>query len=144
MDLRKCFDATPWDSSGHSAFGLKRGQARFLALVFITVGVVLTDPPFGVVPGDFVNIFLAGWLSGFCECLSFNMALVLSYAVIGPLFFLFGIWVYPYHTGRLFNGYMRRGKDFLRKVVRNPVLLLVGFLLFWVMVGLYKTYFGVV
>jgi len=144
MDLRKSFDATWWDKTGNSAFGLKRGQSRLLALVFITVGVALADPPFGLIPLDFVNLFLAGWLSGLFVSLSFNMALVLTYTVIGWGLFFLGIWIYPYNTSRLLSSYVSKAKKFLRNVVNNPALLLAGLVVFYVMISLYKNYFGVV
>ena len=143
MSILHKIDLTFWSKDGHSAFGLTRGQAQILAWVFITAGLLLLDPPFSPIPNDFINIWLAGVLHGWIPALSFNIHLLLTYVFIGPVFFFFGIWVYPYSTSRLLSGYLTKLKGYIKKVLASPIGLIIGIALFVWMIIWYKSRLGV-
>lgn len=138
MNFRNIVDLTPWDDSGRSFNGLTRHQSKVLALFFIIIGLALADPPFSFLPTDFLNLFVAGELTHFFN-ITFNMALLLSYTLIAWSLFFIGIYIYPYNTTSLFNGYIHKLQNYIKRILRNPLAIIVGLTLFYFM---YKTYAG--
>lgn len=137
MDLRKSFDATPWDKSGSAFNGLNRTQSRYLALFFILLGISLADPPFSILPTDFINLFVAQKLSQFIG-ISFEFAILLSYTILAWSLILLGIWIYPYNTHILLNSYINKAKSFIQKSIQNPTSIIMGIIIFFIMYNLYK------
>jgi len=134
--FRNFVDISPWDKSGGSFWGLRRESARKLALVFIFVGALIADPPFSIIPNDWINFLLAGLMSTHLG-LTFNAALLLTYSVIGPLLFLTGIYIYPFNSHLLFFGYVKKLQRFLRKQIKNPVSIAIGIIMFIIMHRIY-------
>ena len=64
FNFRSSIDLTFWDKSGHSAFGLRRNEAKVLALIFIIAGFLLITPP-GTTPSpdDLINFYIADKIS---------------------------------------------------------------------------------
>ena len=143
MDLRHSVDITPWDHEGGSFFGLTRGQARWLGYAIIFIGLMLLSPPFDLIPNDWMNILLAGWIFNWLHYFTYNTWLVITYVILGPLLVLLGIWIFPYNSHSLINGYLNKAKFWLRKVFRNPIYIIIGVTLFILMYRWYKTYLGV-
>ena len=137
MDLRHAFDITPFDTSGHSAFGLTRGQAKVLGLGFILVGLALADPPFSLLPTDFLNLALAGLLVKWFS-IGLGMAVLLTYTVIAWSVFLLGIYIYPYNTSSLFNGYVNKFQALIKRSLKNPIYVILGLVVFYYMFNVYK------
>ena len=57
--FRSSIDITFWNKEGHSAFGLKRHQAKFVATGFIIFSLLLMNPPTIPFPDDIINIYMA-------------------------------------------------------------------------------------
>lgn len=128
MGIKHKIDFTFWNKSGKSSFGLKRNQAKFLALIFIIAGLVLLIP-LGV--DDFINFFLAGLIFKILPSLGKLGALVLTYTFIPIGFILLGAWIYPYNTRGILNGHKNRIIKFLRSLIKKPerLFLLICFLI---------------
>lgn len=140
-DLRHLVDVTPWDGKGRSWMGLTRRSAKRLGLSFIVLGVALSDPPFGPLPTDFMNFWLAEKLMMLFDHWSYAWWVALTYTVIGWGLILFGIWIYPYHTRRLLNSYINKTRNKIKYVLNRPLLLIAAAALFLFMFHLYQTYF---
>lgn len=137
---RNMVDLTPGDKSGHSWMGLKRNQAKTVATVFLVAGASLADPPFSILPTDFINLWLAGVIDSLLG-IGLAISLVLTYTFIAWGLIVAGVMIYPYNSRKLFSGYVNKFKKLLLKVVKNPLLLGVGIYLFFLM---YKWYSGVI
>ena len=137
MDIRKSIDITFWNDEGHSAFGLKRHQSKALGLTLIITGILLANPPFIPIPDDIFNIILAKFLINIFH-LSQSTALLLTYTIIAWGLFLLGIYIYPYNTKSLFNGYMNKLKIFVKRQLKNPFTLLIWIILGYIMFNFYK------
>lgn len=128
FSFRKSVDITPWDKKGGSAFGLKRHQAKWIATVLIIFSIVMMSPPSIPDPGDIINIFLASKISTLTGWTSME-SMVLTYTIIPWLIFLLGIYLYPYNTESLFNGYINKLKKLIKRAFKNPILLIAMFLI---------------
>jgi hypothetical protein len=137
MDMRKAFDMSPWDSSGSAFNGLTRSQSKYLALFFIVLGISLADPPFSALPTDFINLYIAGKVSQWLS-ISFALATLLSYTVIAWAIIGIGIWIYPYDSSRLLNGYINKAKRFIQRQLKSPASIALGIILFYVMYNVYQ------
>lgn len=132
-------DLTPWDKTGNSWMGLKRHESKSLATVLLLAGAALADPPFSILPTDFINVWLAGILSKTFG-IGVNLAILLTYTVIAWGLILIGVWIYPYNSKKLLSSYVNKFKKMLKKAVSNPVYLIIGLVLFYLM---FKWYQGV-
>ena len=141
-NYRALVDITPWDKSGSSWMGLKRAQAKALALVFILTGVLFADPPFSMIPNDFLNIWLAGFIAT-NTAVNMGVALLLTYTVFAWGLILIGIWIYPYNTQKLFSSYMNKLKLLIKKALQKPHYLLIGLTIFYFIFTWYKNTLGI-
>ena len=123
-------------NKGDSFLGLTRDQSKTLANIFIVVGILFALPPFIPDPTDFLSLALSKWLMPIFN-IDMVTALALTY-VAGFALFIIGIWIYPYNTKSLFNGYMNKAKKTLRKITRNPVAIVVGLAFFYLMFQWYR------
>jgi len=139
-DLRHILDITPWDKSGNSFMGLKRNQAKYLATFLIIIGLLLADPPFSIIPSDILDLFVAGLLFKYLNpfAWSFELILLLTYTVLAWSIFFLGIWIYPYNTDSLLNGYINKFQNALKKALRNPIIIGFGLIMFYLIFRLYK------
>lgn len=138
-NFRSIIDISPWDSTGSSFWGLRRGNAKRLGLLFIITAILLADPPFSAIPNDFINLFLANFLMKITS-LSFEMAIVLTYTLIPLTLFAVGIYIYPYNTQSLLNGYISKAKKFFKKQMKNPIMILIGITMFIIVFKIYKSW----
>jgi len=143
MGLLHKIDVTFWNKDGHSAFGLTRTQAKWLGLFFIFIGAMFLSPPIDPIPNDWMNMLLAGQLHNWFPSLGYNLWLVFTYVPFGPLLILFGIWIYPYNTQSLLNGYINKAKTYIRKAFSKPVYILIGILMFIALWYVYTKIIGV-
>jgi len=118
--------------AGDSWFGLTRKQAKKFAYIFIGIGLFLALPPGLGFPGDdFVNLFLAKILANYFPIFPAKTWLILTFSVIGPLLILIGLWIFPFHTESLINGYMNKAKFAVKRFFRKPEnVLMFAFVLF--------------
>lgn len=126
FNFRNSVDITFWDKSGHSAFGLKRNQAKILGMSLIIAGLILMTPPTFPDPFDVINIFMAAKISAFTGWTPLE-SLILTYTIIPWLIFLLGIWIYPHNTESLFNGYINKLKKLIKRATKNPIILIALF-----------------
>jgi len=138
MDLRHAFDITFWNTEGKSFLGLKRSQAKILAMIFIIGGLLMSTPPVIPSPDDFLNVGLAMFIVNKTS-IDFLNALALTY-VFGVVLFMFGIWAYPHNTISLFNGYMKKMKKIVYKGFKNPKNFAIMIGIFIVIFYIYKHY----
>lgn len=136
-NFRSNVDISPWDKSGSSAFGLRRENAKFLALAFITFGLLLADPPFSIFPTDFLNIYVGNWISSMFNVSSLT-GLVLSYTLVAWGLIFVGAWIYPYNTTLLLNGYRNKAKAYIKRQIKNPIVVLISLIIFYYMFKLYS------
>jgi len=124
-------------NAGDSWMGLTREQSKFIATIFIITGIFFADPPFSVLPTDIFNIWLAGGISQQFG-MSLEIALLLTYTVIAWGLILIGIWIYPYDSRRLLNGYITKFKNLIRLAFRKPIIIVIGLGIFYFMFTWYK------
>lgn len=122
---------------GDSWMGLTRDQSKFIALLFIFTGFFFADPPFSVLPTDILNILLAGGISSQFG-ISLELALLLTYTVIAWGLIFIGIWIYPYNSARLLNGYINKFKSLIKIAFRKPIFLLISLGIFYFMFQWYR------
>lgn len=122
---------------GDSWMGLTRDQSKFIALMFIFTGFLFADPPFSVLPTDILNIWLAGGIAQQFS-ISLEFALLLTYTVLAWGLILIGIWIYPYNSMRLLNGYINKFKGLIKMAFRKPIFLILGLTIFYFMFQWYK------
>lgn len=132
-------DLTPWDKSGYSWMGLKRDQAKSVATVFLVSGIALADPPFSILPTDFINVWIAGILKNTFG-IDMTLSLVLTYTVLAWGLIMFGAWIYPYNSRKVLSGYINKFKRLMKKATKDPAILIVGVIIFYYM---FKWYQGV-
>lgn len=137
MDLRKLVDLTPWDKNGYSWMGLNREQSKFIATILIFTGLFFADPPFSILPFDFMNIWLAGGISQHFG-IKMGVALLLTYTVIAWGLFFIGVWIYPYDSKRLISGYITRFKKFLKEAINKPLYMVFGISMFYLIYRWYN------
>lgn len=123
--FRSSIDITFWNKEGHSAFGLKRHQAKFIATGIIVFSLFLMTPPGIPDPSDAINIITARYIVHHTEINEFD-ALVATYTIIPWSIFLFGIYLYPYNTRSLLNGYISKLKKIIKKHLRNPIIVVAA------------------
>ena len=138
-NFRNSVDITPWDKKGYSAFGLKRHQAKWIATVLIIFAIILGTPPSIPDPFDMINIFMASKISSFIGWSSLE-SLVFTYTIIPWTLFLLGIWIYPHNTESLFNGYINKLQKLIKKVTKNPIILIALFLIGKYVINWYTTF----
>jgi hypothetical protein len=134
-DLRKLVDITPWDKQGSSFWGLKRDQAKKVATVFIIFGIFFAIPAIFPDPTDLLTLWLANKITD-----KFSLGLIEAMALInvsGIVLFFIGIYIYPYNTRSLFNGYMNKMKRKLKQMLRNPKYIAISLC---VLIVLWKVY----
>lgn len=140
MGIRHIVDLNP--NQGSSFMGLTRGQAKAFAWIFIAIGLTLADPPFSLLPTDFANIWLSGLLVGWFPSLSMEWALLLTYTVIAWGLLLIGFWIYPYNTMGLINGTISKIKLGIKKAIKNPIIIVIGLVVFYFVYNWYKLRLG--
>lgn len=130
-------DITPWDKNGHSAFGLKRNESKWIATAMIILAIAMMIPPVIPDPSDLLNLFLANKLSllGFSK----STALLLTYTLIPWTLFYIGLWFYPYNTRSLFNSYVNKLKKQINRIKKNPVILGIGIIVVYIIFNWYST-----
>lgn len=137
-NFRSLIDITPWDKNGYSFWGLNRDQAKKLGLFFIIIGVALADPPFSILPTDFINLWVGGIISNVLN-ISFELGILLSYTVLAWGFIFLGVWIYPYDSRRLLSGYINKFKRLLAKAIHQPIILGAGLVIFYFIFQWYKS-----
>ena len=123
-----------------SFFGLSRKQAKWLGWFFIVIGVLLSDPPTGIVADDVLNVILAGWLASHIPTFSFMTWLVLTYTIIGWSILLAGIWIFPYNSHGLLVSIIKKIKLKIKKGVESPVIVLVSIIIMIFIIRWYKVF----
>lgn len=121
----------------NSFLGMSRNNAKKIAKVFIIFGIFFSLPPFFPDPTDLLSIWLANIISK-----QFGISLINALAstyLIGIVIFLVGIWIYPYNTHSLLNGYISKLKLLLKKIMKQPVYIAIGIAVF---ILLFKWYAG--
>ena len=142
MDLRKIIDITPWDKKGFSFMGLTRTQAKTLASIFIIVGILLAIPPIIPDPTDIAVLWIG---TKIVERTDYTLVQVLLfiYTAVAWGLILLGIWIYPYHSGRMFNGCITRIKREIKSSVnlmlQNPAVLIIVLIVFYLIIQWYKS-----
>lgn len=125
--------------------GLKRRSAKYLGLLFILIGVALSDPPFGLLPTDFMNFWLGEYLMNLFGHFNYVVWVTITYTLVGWGLIILGIWIYPYHTKRLLQSNINKLKRKIKYVMKRPLLLIASLALFLFLFHLYKIYlFGVI
>jgi len=132
----KWFDLNPHE--GDSFWGLTRKQAKYLGLSIIVFSILLMMPP-GIPPEptDAFNIFMAKY---FVEWFDFNpsYALLYTYTFVAWAIFAIGLYIYPYSTTRLFNGYISKLKRFVSKSLKKPLYVVVALIIFYYVFQFYE------
>lgn len=121
--FRQAIDITPHCKKGNSFWGLKRSQAKKLGMFFLGLGFLISLPPIIPSPDDVINIILAKGLSNIFG-LSPVMALAFTYTLIGWGLIYLGLVIYPAHTQSLLNGYVNKVQKKVRKIKKNPLLVM--------------------
>jgi len=134
MDLRhpKWIDLNK--NAGDSFWGLTKLQAKWLGLSIIIFSIFLMMPPgLPPEPTDAVNIIMAKYIVEWFN-VEPTIALIYTYTFIAWFIFAIGLYIYPYSTTKLFNGYINKLKRLVGKILKNPILLfvmvIVGFYVF--------------
>lgn len=141
-DMRHLIDVSYWDKTGSSFWGLTRKQAKILAYMFILPAIILALPPMGIPgPDDFANLFISGYL---VKTFGINplLALVYTYTLFPLLLFFIGIWIFPYNTQSLLNGYISKLKVWLKRSIKKPIYILIGLGALIVLIRYYLNYFS--
>jgi len=138
-NFRNFIDLTPWDSDGHSFWGLKREQAKFIALVLITFAILLANPPFIPSPDDVLNVIIAKHLITIFG-VGQILALSLTYTLIPLMIFFVGITIYPYNTKSLFYSYMNRLRKIIKGLLADPKKLLILIIVGYFVIKLYSRF----
>lgn len=141
--LRSSVDLTPWDKSGSSFMGLKRNQAKWLAWILLFFGISMADPPGGLLPDDFINLFIAGLLTKYFGVFSMGVWLVLTYTLFAYTIILLAVWIYPANTGSVLAGVFTKIKTNLKKALRNPIIIFVALVFFYFSYRWFKGALGV-
>lgn len=141
VDLRHLVDLNP--KAGDSWQGLTREQAKSVAMVFIVAGFLLADPPFSILPTDFLNLFVAGKIA---ETFHYPMvkALLFTYTFLAWGLIFFGIWVYPYNTQRMINGTFNKIMNAIKKALNNPIIVIASLIIFYFIYNWYSQTIGVI
>lgn len=105
--------------------GLTRQQARFIAQIFIYIGIWLSVSVFFPDPSDLIVAYASSWLQN-SYGITFDMAYLLWHTVIAWGMILIGIWIFPYNTESLFNGYINKAKRGLLDLLKHPFKLAIG------------------
>lgn len=119
----------------NSFLGMSRNNAKKIAKVLIILGAFMSFPLPD--PTDLFSIWLANIISR-----QFGISLINALAstyLIGIVIFLIGIWIYPYNTHSLLNGYISKLKLLLRRIMRQPVYIAISIAMFII---LFKWYAG--
>jgi len=140
--VRSSVDITPWNKDGGSAFGLKRNEARWVAWVLLFFGLMLADPPGGLLPNDFLNIGLSGVLAKYLGFFSMEVWLLLSYTFVAWFLILLGAFVYPANTGSMLGSLFDKVKNAVKRVLKNPVWLVITLVGFYYAFVFFKGRFG--
>jgi len=141
--LRSSVDITFWDSSGNSAFGLRRCEAKVLAWVFIILGLSMADPPGGLIPvNDFFNLWLSGFLSQNVGVFPMGVWLLLTYTVFAWSLIIFGAFIHPRNTGMVLNGLFDKIRKGVKSALKSPLVLFVSSAIFYVIFLWYKSRLG--
>lgn len=132
----KWIDLNP--SAGDSFLGLTRRQAKWLGLSIIIFSIFLMMPPgLPPEPTDAVNIIMAKYIVNWLG-IEPTTALLYTYTFIAWAIFALGLYIYPYSTTRLFNGYISKLKRFIKKSLKKPFFILIAILIFYYVFNIYK------
>lgn len=141
-NFRSLIDITPWDKSGYSFWGLNRKQAKAVGLFFIIIGLAFADPPFSMIPSDFINLWVGGILANLLN-ISFELAILLTYTVIAWGLILLGIYIYPYDSERLLSGIINKIKRGISLALKQPLIMGAGLVIFYFIFQWYKSIINV-
>lgn len=103
--------------------GTSRGMSKKIAIIFIIIGIMLI--PDVIAPTPFLDLIINVPLAFvFADLLgtTYLNAFVLTY-VIGFVFILAGLLIYPYSTTRFANGRLKSG---IRFMVQNPLIVVLA------------------
>ncbi len=137
-NFRNLIDLSFWDKSGSSFFGLKRKNAKWLALAFIIIAGILVSPLPG--PDDLLNIGIAKYLVAIFG-ISSSAAVALTFSLIPAALFIIGIYIFPYSTKGLFFSYINKLKLIIKKYSKNPIIVLIFII---AMYYLFKYYVSII
>jgi hypothetical protein len=136
INFKYLVDISPWDSSGHSAFGLTRKTTKWIGtgLILFAICLMIPDPFTGI-----LNVIITKLLSPhyFAE----KTGELLSYTIIPWVIFFLGIWIYPHNTESLFNGYINKLQKSINKTLRDPKALLITIISLYITYKLYQGWF---
>lgn len=131
VDFRRIVDLSPWDKTGQSWMGLRKTTTKKIGGALIFLGIFLSTPP-GLIPDDWLNIGVANFLKMQFD-IPTTTGLLYSYTLIAWSTILLGIWIYPYNSTSLINGYMHKLKVYIKRLLSNPkhliILIVAGILM---------------
>lgn len=130
----KFIDLNP--HAGNSWWGLTRNQAKTVGMTLIIYSILLMDIFTSL--DDWVNVITAKFVISLFH-IDASLALLLTYTFIPWVIFLCGIWIFPMNTETLFNGYINKLKRFVQKQLKNPVVVILWIILFYITFNFYKT-----
>lgn len=112
----------------NSFLGMSRNAARNIGHFFIIVGGYLSISFLWPDPTDLLIAYACKWMQDNWN-ITFDMAYVLWRTLIPWAMVLIGIYIFPYNTESLFNGYVNKAKFGLKRMLNDPVKLLFGLFL---------------
>lgn len=119
----------------NSWMGLSRDRARMIAKILIVIGILFSLPPIVPDPTDVISIWIANKIH-VCFGIDLLLSLGLTY-LMGIGVFLTGIWIYPYNSRSMINGYRKKLRKELTKVKNDPVKLAIAVIVFIVILKWY-------
>ena len=108
----------------------------------MVLGFLLATPPGMILPDDWINIIVAGFVVKMLG-VSMPVALLLTYTVIAWSIFIAGALVFPYNTAILIKAKFNQLKSLIIRIVTDPRLLVVTLVMFaviWLAAGWYMSY----
>lgn len=103
-----------------STLGLGRKMSKWIGMIVIGFGFLLATPPGMILPDDFLNIIIAGFLTKIF-LISMPFALLLTYTAVAWTIILLGASIYPYNTIRLLHGIFGRFIKCFKLIISSPI-----------------------
>ena len=121
---------------------VNRHWSKLIGGSLMVLGFLLATPPGMILPDDWINIIVAGFVVKMLG-VSMPVALLLTYTVIAWSIFIAGALVFPYNTAILIKAKFNQLKSLIIRIVTDPRLLVVTLVMFaviWLAAGWYMSY----
>lgn len=121
---------------------VNRHWSKLIGGSLMVLGFLLATPPGMILPDDWINIIVAGFVVKMLG-VSMPVALLLTYTVIAWSVFIAGALVFPYNTAILIKAKFNQLKSLIIRIVTDPRLLVVTLVMFaviWLAAGWYMSY----